>query len=363
VIQTGQVVVAPEPNAPAPATVRDLVVGLDTVFRLVQEQNATIAQKRAAVAEAEASANVAASSCVPNFLRSEANRPAAAEAKLLQQRAELARTTHEVLQEAGTAYYDWLTARRGAAVARGLLAKEEKLLTRARAYAKEEQPAKVLVANIEAIVAGRKQSQQKFHQQALAAAVRLAYLLNISEKVLVPADSDLNVVDLVPLDTPVEVLVQQVRAMGPGMPELLSLETVVEKAIAESHCLERGCNLTGKTAFCGRLQAAHAKLDQVRLARIDLAGKLEAGVREAYAAIQVGQHELASSRQQVGHAVEANRLANVWLEDSVSVQTLAEVLQSIRGLESAHYGYLQAVSAYDKAQLRLHVVLILSAAK
>jgi outer membrane protein TolC len=334
-----------------------MVVSLELVLQLAQEQNASIGQARARVAEAEAAAAVADSSCVPNILRNEANRRTTTEAKVWQQRAELARTTHEVLQEAGSTYYDWLTARRGEAVARGLLAKEEKLLGRARALAKDEQAANVLVENIETVLAGRRQSIRKLHYQATAAAVKLAYLLNLGAVTLVPADADLVVIDLAPADQPVEALVEQVRSSGPGIVELTNLEAVIEKGIADARCMQKACDLTGRTAFCGRLDVARNRLDQVRLARIDLAGKLEAGVREAYAAIHDGLEEISMTRDQVRHAMEGNRLANVRLDDMVSSATISDVLQSIRGLESAHYGYLQAVSGHDKAQVRLHVVL------
>jgi outer membrane protein TolC len=341
----------------APAVAKELVVGLEIVFRIAYEQNATIGQARARVAEAEAAALVAESSCVPNVLRNEANRRVTTEAKVWQQRAELARTTHEVLQEAGSTYYDWLAARRGEAIARGLLAKEEKLLGRAKALAKDEQAANVLVENIETALAGRRQSIHKFHYQASAAAAKLAYLLNLSGMTLIAADTDLAVVELAASDQSVDALVQQARSTGPGIAELTSLEEVIEKGIADARCMQKACDLTGKPAFCGRLDIAHSRLEQVRQARADLAGKYEALVRDAHASIESGHEEIKATRDQVRHATEANRLANVRLDDMVSSTTIAEVLQSIRSLESAHYGYLQAVNSHDKAHVRLHVTL------
>jgi len=352
---------APEAHLPEPVANREVVVGLDAVFRLAAEQNTTIAQARVRVAEAEATALVAEHSCVPNLLRSEANRKSAADAKVWQQRAELARTTQEVLQEAGSTYYDWLAARRGESVSRGLLAKEEKLLGRARALAKDEQAANVLVETIETTLAGRRQSIRKFQYQATAAAAKLAYLLNLSGTSLVPADADLTVVELFALDQPVDVLVAQVRNSGPGISELANLEAAVEKAISDARCLQTGCNLTGKPSLCGRLDAANARLEQVHLARLDLAGKWEALVREACAAMEDGREEIGIARDQVNHASEAYRLANLRLDDMVSAATLGEVLQSIRSLEAGHFGWLQAVNSYNKAQVRLHVVLTSSA--
>ena len=57
------------------------------------------------------------------------------------------------------------------------------------------------------------------------------------------------------------------------------------------------------------------------------------------------------------HAAESYRLGNLHLEDMLTSATLNDVLQSIRGLEASHFAYLQAVAAYDKAEVRLVVLL------
>jgi hypothetical protein len=98
-------------------------------------------------------------------------------------------------------------------------------------------------------------------------------------------------------------------------------------------------------------------VEEVRLGRDDQAGKLRMGVLEARSAILSGRQQIALASDQVRHAAEAYRLANVRLDDQLSATTLGDVEQNIRGLEAAHFASLQAVAAYDKAEVRLLLLL------
>jgi outer membrane protein TolC len=347
-----------EPDLPPPAAVplKQVAVNLETVFRLTDEKNAQLARARAKVAEAEATAAVAEHSCVPDALRHEDHRRAATETRLWQARAEAAQTRAELLTQAGSTYFDWLAARRGELLTRDLIAREEKLLGRARALARDEKGANVLVESIQTTLRGHRQSALKLGQQAQSAAAKVAYLMGMPDAPLVPLDPDLIPVDLVP-SQPLAALIQQAQSNGPGVAELQALEATIEQAIADARCLQAACRLTGRCTLCGRLQAAQAKLDQVRFARMDLAGKLEAGVRDANAEIVEGRAEMTETQEAVRHAQEAYTHADRRLADTVSSQTLGDAMGSIRGLEAAHLGNVQTVNAYDKAQVRLLVLL------
>jgi outer membrane protein TolC len=132
---------------------------------------------------------------------------------------------------------------------------------------------------------------------------------------------------------------------------------VIEKALAEAHGLQTVCNLTGCCSICARLREAEARLREVQLAREDQAGKLVAGVREARSAILSGREQITLGSEQIRHAVESYNQGNIRLKDSITGPSLNDILQSLRGLDAAHMGYLQAVSAYNKAQVRLAVLL------
>ncbi len=363
--QTSQVVQAgyvaadselPELPPPAPGPSAHLSVDLPTVLRFVDEKNAQLARARAKIAEAEATASVAAHSCIPDALRHEQNRRAATEARLWQARAEAAQTCADLLQQAGSAYYDWLVARRAESIARELQRYEEKLVPNARAWAKEEPRTDVLLQGILTSLHARQQSVTKYHQQAEAAAGRLAYLMGVPDAILVPLESELMPIKLVALQSPAALL-QQAESNGPGVHEYESLQATLEQALADAHCLQTGCRLTGRCTLCGRLEAIEAKIEQVRQTRADLAGKIEAGVREAHAEIVAGPGQIAEANRQAEQANHAYDRAEQLLNEFKKPDNINDVLGAIHGLESANFGRIDAVSTYNKAQVRLQVLL------
>jgi hypothetical protein len=330
---------------------------LEAVLRLADQKNAQLVRLRKTVADSETAAAVAEHAHLPDCMRTEEFRRSKAEARLWQDRVELAKVRTEVLQDAGTTYVDWLTALRGEAITLELQGLEEKLLERARALAKDEKSALSLVEALEMTVSGRKESAARLRQQAEAAAAKLAYLLGSCAGPPFPSDATLVPVDLVDATRPVESLVHQALENGPGVWELLGLQAAVEKAAGRTRPLQKVCNLTGCCPVCGRVSYAFGKVDEVRLAREDQAGKLRLGVVEARSAILAGREQIAQASEQVRHAAEAYRLADIHVKDTLNPGTLGEATQSIRGLEAAHFASLQAVAAYDKAQVRLLLVL------
>ncbi len=339
----------PELPAPEPIVV-DAPPSFDAVLMLADQKNAQIARARVSVAEAETAQAVAESSCLPDRLRQEAFRRSYAEAHTWQQRLELSKVRSEVLQDAGSTYVDWLAAVRGEAITLELQNYEQKLLKRAQALAKDEKSAQSLVESLDSMIAGRQQAAARLHQQADAAAEKLAYLLNSSHGVPVPVSAVLGPVDLADATQPAEALVGQSLTNGPGVQELLGLQAAVDRAVDRTRPLQIACNLTGSCKYCGRVKYVELKAEEVRVAREDQAGKLRLGVLEARSAIL-------RCSDQVRHAAEAYRLSNIRLDDMLTMATLGDVMQSIRLLKAAHFGYLQAVAAYDKAEVRLLVLL------
>jgi hypothetical protein len=106
-------------------------------------------------------------------------------------------------------------------------------------------------------------------------------------------------------------------------------------------------------------QLVESKVRQADLAYQELRSKLALGVQEAREAIVSGREQLRLARAQIDHASRAYELANLRLKKlgEQGGGSIADVLQTIRGLELAHVNYLSVVSAYDKAQLRLLLFL------
>ena len=114
-------------------------------------------------------------------------------------------------------------------------------------------------------------------------------------------------------------------------------------------------NLTDLMTGKDKLRAAQSKMHQVELTYQDLRGKLALGVQEAQEAIRSGREQMALAEKQVERAREAYRLSSERLKANVGAP--GEVLQAIRGLEAAQLNKLQVVRDYDKAQLRLMLLL------
>ncbi|HEV3262442.1 MAG TPA: TolC family protein, partial [Gemmataceae bacterium] len=164
-------------------------IGLDTVFRLAEEQNPQIALARERVREAYAEKDVAQSKWLPDVyvgtayyrheggianedgtlthssygsmfagmelnsavdVRDIAYQQVNAKRKVWQQKGELSRVTSETLLDASNTYIDWLTARTGEAIAREMMADLRDLLGRARDLAKVDKGVQVEVSRLEA---------------------------------------------------------------------------------------------------------------------------------------------------------------------------------------------------------------------
>jgi Outer membrane efflux protein len=348
---------------PAPtATSREVTVSLDSALRMAEAQNAQIALARKRVEEA-AAAECNGQGPLARVLHHNAcdgeeggtlgGGHFAAEAKTWQRRVELARTTNETLLDAGNTYYDLLTARRGEVVGRELEKYQESLLRRAEDLAKTDRSAAVLVESLRADIAGRHAVQAKIHQQGDAAAAKLAYLLNLPpESEIVPQDATLVPVDLVDASVPAEALIERAQADGPGIHELSGLLATIEAGINSVHpCLAR------IPSVARQLQRAQFKLDETHLALEDLRGKLALGVIEARSAIMSGRGQVRDSADNIRHAAETYRLSDLRLRENAPGASNNDVSQSIRGLELAHFTHISAVAAYNKAQLRLLLLL------
>ena len=313
-----------------------------------------------------------------------------AERKRWQQQGEVSRVTNEQLLEAANTYIDLITARRGEAVARELEKYQRDALKRANALAPEG--GKVLVESVEAELRAVLQAETKLRQQGDAASAKLAYLLGMDPLCpLVPVDETLSPIDLVDATAPTAVLVGQALADGPGVRELQGMLAVIDCGMAELSgpkmllptvgvCLGEGSfgagpdsSIAWSNRFDVGVQArwnvtelfkardekriVESKRRQVQLTYDDLRGKLTLGVREAREAILSGREQIGQASEQIQRASEAYRLSDLRLKQNAPGSSVSEVVQSLRGLEEAHFNYVNTVSAYNKAQIRLLLLL------
>jgi outer membrane protein TolC len=313
-----------------------------------------------------------------------------AERKRWQQQGELSRVNYETLLDAANTYIDLLSARRGEAVAQELDKYQRDVLKRAEGSAASG--GKVLVESVQAELSGSAQAKAKLRQQGNAASAKLAYLLGLDpECPLVPVDETLTPIDLVDATPPTPALVAQALTDGPGIHELQGLMQVIDCGLAELSgpkrflptfglCVSEGYfgagpgdDLTGSNRFDLGLQArwnltdlfkagdvnriAESKRRQVELSYEDLRGKLTLGVRESREEILSGREQIQQASEQIRRASEAYRLSKVRVDENVPGTSPAEVSLALRGLAQAHGSYINAVNAYNKAEIRLLLLL------
>jgi outer membrane protein TolC len=315
-----------------------------------------------------------------------------AERQLWQQKGELRRITSETLLEAAETYVDLLAARTGEAIAESLQKDLQDLLVRAQKLASTEPGARVEVARIQAQLKGRDQAALELHAQAERAAVKLAYLLGLDPSLtLVAIDPELVPFELVDATIPAADLTARVLSTGPGIREMEGLLALIHQNIERSKGpgrflpifevrMDEGAfgagpgsestwdnrwdlnfaarwNLTDAFTRCDRERILQAKTLQAHLAYQDLRAKLTAGVYESREVILSGREQIRTTQDEITEARRAFKLSNERLKSNVPSSSASEVLLSLQALSLAQSSYVNVLRTYDKAQLRLMVLL------
>jgi outer membrane protein TolC len=406
-------------------------ISLDTVLRLAEEQNAQVALARERVRQAYAERDVAKSLWLPDLyvgtafyrheggiqnedgtltrssfgalfsgleidgkldIREVAYLQVQAQRQVWQQKGELSRVTSETLLEAANTYLDFLTVRTGDVVVDDLAKKLTDLLERAQKLAAVDKQARVEVYRIQAELDAQQQAKTKLRSQALGAAAKLIYLLQLDPGAeLVPVDRRLTAIELVDASPPPADLVAQALTTGPGIRELQGLLNLIQESIERSKGasqylpifevrmaeggfgagpgdrldwanrwdlgLQARWNLTGLATRKDRRRVALAKIQQAQLTYDDLRGKLTAGVQEARESSLAGRDQINLGAAQVRDARQAYELGHERLALNPQPTSYSELLLAIEALARAQQNYLGAVNAYDKAQLRLMLLL------
>ncbi len=265
------------------------------------------------------------------------------------------------------------------------------LLKRTEDLAKVEPEARVNARLIRVEVEARRQLKRGLDVQSAAASAKLVHLLGLDpcSKVL-PMDGDLVPFDLVDSSRPTCELIEEVQTHGPGVQELASLVSLIEDSIQkakgpsrfmpsfELHLIEGGfgagpgANLTWDNRFdaalqvrwsltelmtrCERQRISDAQRQQAHLAYEELRSKLSAAVREAHETVLGNRGEIDDSRKQIREAEEARKISKERLEQRLA-NASKDVFDSLKALGEARLNYLSAVRDYDKAQVRLLVLL------
>jgi outer membrane protein TolC len=313
--------------------------------------------------------------------------------KTLQQKGELRRVTTENLLDAANTYVDLLGALSGIAIAQELDRDLEQLLTRARKLAEVQkgQGLDVQIVQLEAERTTQAQTVVRLRQQAGAAAAKLAYLLGIDPAAcLQPVDGELVPLNLIPADAPCGELVEQALRNGPGVRELEGILNLIQEGVAKSQgpgrympvvqmqmaegvfgagpgasstwdnrwdlALQVRWNLTDYLTADAKQRVTNSQVCQVKLNYQELRGRLTLGVKEARETILGSAEQLRLSDEQIRQARRARELSQLRL-DRLLGGTFGEVMQAARGIAQAKGNRVNLLRDYNKAQLRLLLLL------
>lgn len=366
-------------------------IDLNTLLRLARRHSPQVAVASVRVQEASKERQLADGKCLsglpisPTFYRK-----VQADSKVFLQQGELSKITTESVVEAGETYFDFLAAKTGAAFARDQEKILESLLADAQRLASTEGAARVEVVRIEAELASRRQTIAKLQAQSAGATAKLRFLLGLNPAAKIqPLEKGIVPVELVNANPPTLELVAQALAQGPGireMEELLALVqeradrakpililsfglqanegtggTVLEDSLTwdDRHegSLKVGSKLSELFTQNQKRRLLQAKLEEAHLAYQELQGRLILGVDVAREAINSGREQIHQGEEQIVKARRAYELSNERLKLLVAGSSYSEVLLSLQSLGLAQINYLNAIREYDKAQVRLFVLL------
>jgi outer membrane protein TolC len=323
-------------------------------------------------------------------LRAYAFQKVKAEREVWQQRGELSLINYDTLSEASSTYIDLLLARSGEELARDMEAKQQDLVNFVQGLGEGY---RAELDTVRADLQGYHQLVLRVRQQEQAAEARLAYLLGLDPcTALVPVDDHLQAFGLIDARAPACELTARALAAGPGVREAEGMLRLIQNSLAEAQgssrflpafevrmaegafgagpgddtrwdnrwdlALQARWDLSSFVTARERQRAAESRLRQASLNLQDVRAKLASGVEEARDAVLSTQEMLPYAEQRSQLSQDAyQRHYDLRKETEDKRAIIRELIQNIRTLREVRNDHLQTLSAYDKAQLRLLLLL------
>lgn len=327
--------------------------------------------------------------------REYAFRQLAAARKVWQGHGEMTKITTEQLLDASATYIDLLAAHSALAISRDADAKIVELLDKAKLIDKASNnsiPTKLEVLRIEGERDVQRQTQLKLQSQIDAASAKLAYLLGLGESAqVVPVDGQMAAFHLVDATASTETLVAQALASGPGIRELEGILCVIQHGLTMATGAARwvpevnvqlgegafGAGFGSSMTWSNRLDLGiHAKwnvsdllladrkkavvfaqMNEVQWTYQELRSKLTLGVQEARSTIHHTGAQFTVAEDQIKRAQEAAKTFAVILKEEPMHLRYGEMMQFHKAVALAQLNYVEVLREFDKAQLRLMVLL------
>jgi outer membrane protein TolC len=310
-----------------------------------------------------------------------------------QNKTELSQVTSQQLLDATQTYIDLLAARSGELVSRRLHDRLEELLNKVKKRKELATPSQREF--IEAEIEDERQRVEKMKEAARNAAAKLVYLLGLDPCTeLEPADPALLPLDLIDVHAPTCDLVAKALVNGPGVHELEGMLAMLHHSMEQAQGpskflpvlemrmgegifgagpgaentwdnrfdlgLQARWDLSNLVTGKQRLRSAESKLHQVHLDYDDLRGRLAEGVQEAQDTALSSQAQIPLGQRQIEHARKADEVLQKQLdafEPANAMLLFTDALRAVQALRAAEFNVLGAISSFDKAQLRLILLL------
>ena len=263
---------------------------------------------------------------------------------------------------------------------------------RAEKMVRDQPAADVEVERVKAEILARRQTIARLQSQARGASYKLVYLLGLDPCTeLIPVDTAPVPIALVDVGPCTDALVAQALTGGPGIQELSSLVNLVEDAVRRSRSAARFMptvevnlvegafgagpgssldydnrfdlgihlrwNLTDLCYQNEKHRMASAQREQAHLAYQDLRAKLTAGVQEARESILSGKEQIDLGQKQIEHAEKARQRSKLRIDKLVPGATPTELMLALQSVGTAQAAHINAIREYDKAQLRLMLLV------
>ena len=317
-----------------------------------------------------------------------------------QSHGELTKISSEQLLDASTTYIDMLAAHSALAVSRDYEKRLKELRERVnkakQAFEKDGQkvPADIAVesAQIEGELTTQQLTQQKLQAALEMASAKLAYLLGLDPSTrLLPVDSQIAAFHVVEANTPTEALVAQALGNGPGVRELEGILCVIQQGMAQAGGPIRflpefnvqmgeglfGAGPGGTMTYANRFdfgvqarwnlsavltadrkrQVANAQVAQVQMTYQELKQKLTLGVQEARSTILTSGSQFVTAEEQIRRAKDVVELAQKHSTWAAREATYSQIMLAHRAVAQAQLSYIEMLRNFDKAQLRLMILL------
>jgi hypothetical protein len=326
--------------------------------------------------------------------------------KIWQNQGELSKITYEQLVDASTTYIDFLAACSALAISMDFEAKikpsYEEVLKHFNMEGGPTAEYTIERPRIEAEMDYQQNVQKKLRGQINALSAKLCYLLGLDPHTqLVPVDTQMVALNLIDARQSVDNMVAQAVTNGPGIHELDGILCVINSGVETARGPGRFAPIIGFEATEGAFAAnglgtnfdfanrsdigveakwnisdlllAHKKRDvamnqicQVNLTVQELRAKLTMGVHEAKSTIDAAESAFPTSEKLITEAKEIVKQVKLVLENPPPTKvgeaprvivTDYEVVAANRNVMERQLNYVDIMREYNKAQLRLMVLL------